>query len=115
MSAGIVVARVGDIPEGEGIQIEASVLGTVDSVAVFNDGETYYALDDTCTHETASLAEGWVEDGCIECPLHAAKFCLNDGAVQSMPATVDVFPHDVVVEGDEIIVVPNPLRLKGSE
>lgn len=111
MSEGIVVAHVGDIPDGEGIQIEASVLGTVDNVAVFNEGEQYYALDDTCTHETASLAEGWVEDGCIECPLHAAKFCLADGKVQTMPATVDVYTHGVVVEGDEIRVIPNPERM----
>lgn len=113
MSEGIVVAHVGDIPEGEGIQIEASVLGTIDNVAVFNDGEEYFALDDTCTHETASLAEGWVEDGCIECPLHAAKFCLGDGTVQSMPATVDTFTHTVNVDGDEIRVIPNPERLAG--
>lgn len=111
MSEGIAVARIGDIPEGEGIQIEASVLGTVDSVAVFNDDGEYFALDDTCTHETASLADGWVEDGCIECPLHAAKFCLGTGKVESMPATVDVAPHRVVVEGDEIRVIPNPERL----
>ena len=111
MSEGVLVAHVGDIPDGEGIQIEASVLGTADNVAVFNDDENYYALDDTCTHETASLAGGWVEDGCVECPLHGAKFCLGNGTVQSMPATVDVFPHRVSIEGDEIWVIPNPERL----
>jgi 3-phenylpropionate/trans-cinnamate dioxygenase ferredoxin subunit len=111
MSEGILVAQVGDIPDGEGLQIDASVLGTVDNVAVFNEGEEYFALDDTCTHETASLAEGWVEDGCVECPLHAAKFCLGDGSVQSMPATVDVYPHRVIVQGSDIRVVPNPERL----
>lgn len=111
MSESIVVAHIGDVPEGEGLQIEASVLGTVDDVAVFYDGEEYYALDDTCTHEEASLADGWVEDGCIECPLHSAKFCLRDGSVQSMPATVDVAAHQVVIEGDEIRVIPNPARL----
>lgn len=111
MSEGIVVAQVGDIDDGEGIQVEASVLGTVDNVAVFNDGDEYFALDDTCTHETASLADGWVEDGCVECPLHAAKFCLGNGAVQSMPATVDTFAHRVFVEGHNIRVVPHPERL----
>lgn len=111
MTKGVIVAKVGDIPEGEGLLIEASVLGTVDNIAVFNDEEEYYALDDTCTHETASLADGWVEDGCVECPLHAAKFCLGDGSVQSMPATVDVAAHKVIVEEDQIRVIPNPDRL----
>lgn len=114
MSTGIVVAQIGDIPEGEGIKIDAAVLGTVDDVAVFNDGDEYFALDDTCSHETASLSEGWVEDGCVECPLHAAKFCLGDGAVQSMPATVDAVTHKVVISGSEIRVVPNPSRLEGA-
>lgn len=113
MNEGIIVAQVGDIVDGEGIQIDSSVLGTVDNIAVFNDGEEYFALDDTCSHETASLAEGWVEDGCVECPLHAAKFCLGTGAVQSMPATVDVAPHRVVVDGTDIRVIPNPDRMVG--
>lgn len=108
---GIVVARVDEIPDGEAIRVEADVLGTVDAVAVFHDEGEFYALDDTCTHETASLSEGWIEDGVVECPLHAGKFCLADGRVQSMPATVDVACHRVVVDGDEIRVVPNPDRL----
>ncbi len=113
MTEGIRVAGIGDIPDGEGLQIEADVLGTVDNVAVFRDGDEYFALDDTCSHETASLADGWVEDGCVECPLHAGKFCLKDGSVQSMPATVDVYAHRVVIDGDDIRVIPNPERLVG--
>ncbi len=112
MSAeGIVVAQTDDIPDGEGIKIDREVLGTVDDVAVFNDEGTFFALDDTCTHETASLADGWVENGIVECPLHAGKFCLKSGAVQSMPATIDVAPHEVVVDGTDVRVIPNPERL----
>lgn len=108
---GIVVAKTDDIEEGEGIKIDRSVTGTVDDIAVFNDEGEFFALDDTCSHETASLADGWVEDGVVECPLHAGKFCLKNGAVQSMPATVDVAAHKVVVDGDDVRVVPNPERL----
>lgn len=108
---GILVAQAGEIPDGEGIKIDASVLGTVDDVAVFNDDGEFFALDDTCTHETASLSEGWVENGVVECPLHAGKFCLKDGLVQSMPATVDVACHRVIVSGADIRVVPNPDRM----
>ncbi|WP_010119584.1 non-heme iron oxygenase ferredoxin subunit [Corynebacterium nuruki] len=110
-SQSIVVAHVGDVDEDEGIVIDAAVTGTVGDIALFFDGATYYALDDTCTHETASLADGWVEDGCVECPLHAAKFCLGDGSVQSMPATESVAAHTVVVDGDDIRIIPNPDRL----
>ena len=108
---GISVARTGDIPDGEAIKVDSAVTGTVDDIAVFNDGGEFFALDDTCSHEDASLSEGWIEDGAVECPLHAGKFCLKDGGVLSMPATENVACHRVVVEGDEIRVIPDPDRL----
>lgn len=111
MAEGIVVAHVGDIADGEAIKVDASVTGTVDDVAVFYDGGEYFALDDTCSHEEASLSQGWVEDGVVECPLHAGSFCLRDGAVLSLPATKGVACHRVVVEGEEIRVVPAADRL----
>jgi len=108
---GVVVAQIDDIPDGEAIKIDAAVLGTADDVAVFNDGGEFFALDDTCSHEKASLSEGYIEDGVIECPLHAGKFCLRNGEVLSMPASVDVACHRVIVTGSAIRVVPNPERL----
>lgn len=108
---GIRVAATSDIPDGEAIKVESSVTGTVDDIALFNDGGEFFALDDTCSHEDASLSEGWIEDGAVECPLHAGTFCLKDGAVLSMPATENVACHRVVVDGDDIRVVPDPSRL----
>ncbi|KQR91141.1 MAG: bifunctional 3-phenylpropionate/cinnamic acid dioxygenase ferredoxin subunit [Microbacterium ginsengisoli] len=111
MAEGIVVADIDDVPEGEGIKIDAAVTGTVDDIAVFNDDGEFFALDDTCSHEKASLSEGWLENGVVECPLHAGKFCLKDGAVMSMPATEDVACHRVIIDGSQLRVVPNPARL----
>jgi len=111
MSEGILVAQTNDIAEGEAIKIDAAVAGTVDDIAIFNDDGQFYALDDTCSHEKASLSEGYIEDGVVECPLHAAKFCLKDGAVQSMPATEDVGCHRLIVDGSSIRLIPNPARL----
>ncbi len=108
---GVIVARVKDVVDGEAIKIDSSVTGTLDDIAVFNDGGEFYALDDTCTHERASLSEGWIEDGVIECPLHAGKFCLADGSVLSMPATENVACHRVVIDGADIRIIPNPARL----
>jgi 3-phenylpropionate/trans-cinnamate dioxygenase ferredoxin subunit len=108
---GVLVAQVGEIPEGEAIRIDAAVTGTVDDIALFNDDGEYFALDDTCSHEKASLSEGWLEDGVIECPLHAGKFCLKDGAVMSMPATEGVACHRVLVDGSDIRIIPTKSRL----
>ncbi|MEV5835484.1 non-heme iron oxygenase ferredoxin subunit [Nocardia sp. NPDC052112] len=105
---GIRVAALDDIPVGEGIAIDKSVTGTGDDIAVLRDDDgSVYALDDTCTHETASLAEGWVEGGYVECPMHSSKFCLKSGEVQGLPATVNACPHRVEVRDGEVWLFPN--------
>ena len=111
ITEGILVAQIDEIPEGEAIKIDASIAGTVDDIAIFNDDGEFFALDDTCSHEEASLSEGYIENGIIECPLHAGKFCLKNGEVQSMPATENVACHRLIVEGGAIRLVPNPDRL----
>lgn len=104
----IKVAAVADIVPGEGIAIDKSITGTADDIALLRDEDgTIYALDDTCSHEDASLADGWVEDGYVECPLHASKFCLRTGEVQGLPATRDVCPHRVEVRDGAVYLFPN--------
>jgi 3-phenylpropionate/trans-cinnamate dioxygenase ferredoxin subunit len=107
-TVGIRVASVSDIPPGEGIAIDKSITGTADNIALLRDeDDTIYALDDTCSHEDASLADGWVEGGYVECPLHASKFCLKTGEVQGLPATRDVCPHRVEVRDGAVYLFPN--------
>jgi 3-phenylpropionate/trans-cinnamate dioxygenase ferredoxin subunit len=107
MSTGIRVAAVDDIPEGEGIAISKAITSTDDDVALLRD-ETgcIWALNNTCTHETASLAEGWVEDGYVECPLHSSRFDLKTGEVTGLPATEDAVPHRVEVRDGEVYLYP---------
>lgn len=69
------VARVGDIPEGEGRAFE--VEGRM--VAVFLTGGEYSAILDACSHMGASLASGHVEQGGVMCPWHAWRFCVKSG------------------------------------
>jgi 3-phenylpropionate/trans-cinnamate dioxygenase ferredoxin component len=108
MSTGIRVASLDDIPEGEGIAIDKTITGTADNIALLRDDDgTVWALDDTCSHEEASLAEGWVEGGYVECPLHSSKFCLKSGEVQGLPATRNTCPHRVNVRDGEIYLFPN--------
>ncbi|KPM50919.1 2Fe-2S ferredoxin [Frankia sp. R43] len=107
-TTGIRVAALDDIPEGEGIAIDRAVTGTDDDIALLRDDDgTVWALNDTCTHETASLAEGWVEKGYVECPLHASRFCLRDGKVEGLPATRDAVAHRTEVRDGEVYLFPN--------
>ncbi|MFD6279168.1 bifunctional 3-phenylpropionate/cinnamic acid dioxygenase ferredoxin subunit [Streptomyces sp. NPDC060209] len=100
------VAAVGDIEEGEALQVGAEETGHSDAIAVFHDGGAYYALDDTCSHGQASLADGWIEDGQVECPLHSARFCLTSGEPQCMPATLAARTHKVEVREGGIWLYP---------
>lgn len=107
MNDGIKVADVDEIDEGEGLVVSRDTAGTKDDIAILRDDDgQFYALNDTCTHEDASLADGWISDGEVECPLHAGKFCLKTGAVLSMPATRDAVAHKVEVRDGCVWLFP---------
>lgn len=111
MSSGIRVGQVDDVEPGEAVVLDLELTGTPEPIALFRDDDgTYYALDDTCSHEDASLAEGWIEAGEVECPLHATRFCLGNGEPMCLPATQPVRTHRVEVLDDEVILYPGEPR-----
>ena len=102
MGKWIRVAAVGDVPEGSTRQVEAGG----EPVCLYNIGGTICATHDTCTHEQASLSEGFLVDGgLIECPLHQALFDVRTGKAKTPPATEDLRVYAVRVKGDEISVL----------
>ncbi|WP_417234270.1 bifunctional 3-phenylpropionate/cinnamic acid dioxygenase ferredoxin subunit [Arthrobacter sp.] len=107
MSEPIHVGPVDEIEEGEAKVIDGDDTGTGSDIAVFHSEEGgFYALDDECTHETASLADGWIEGGEVECPVHSARFCLKTGEALCLPATVNARTHKVEVRDGEILLYP---------
>lgn len=95
------VAKVGDVPEGEGRAYEVG--GKL--VAVFHDGGEYFAIDDTCPHMGASLAQGALLDGTVICCWHHWRFSIRDGTWVDNPK-LKIDAYDVRVEGDHIQVRP---------
>ena len=67
------------------------------------DGSVH-ATQDRCTHGNASLADGYIEDGLIECPLHQGCFDIRTGKARTAPCTIDLKTYAVKVEGDTIYV-----------
>jgi nitrite reductase/ring-hydroxylating ferredoxin subunit len=67
-------------------------------------GGEFHATDNVCTHEYALLSEGWLENGCIECPLHAAQFDVRTGKAMCAPADVDLQVFELKVEGEDLLV-----------
>ena len=57
----IPVCPTSALPPGEAIRAPAGVAADV-AVAVFDVAGAFSAIDDTCTHQDASLADGWLED-----------------------------------------------------
>jgi len=89
----IEVAPLLELPEGRGVRVEVDD----ERIAVFRSGDTVHAIGDRCSHAEASLAEGEVFDGAVECPRHGSPFDLVTGEPGSLPATtaVPVFPTAV--------------------
>jgi len=103
-SAHVPSVPLADLPPGEAVRLDGPETHGI-PIAVFHtdDGEIF-AIDDTCTHQDASLADGWLEDCRVECPLHASSFDLRTGAVECPPARLGVRTHSVSVLDDTVYV-----------
>lgn len=94
------VCAAADVPLDMGLRIDQGA----EPVALFNlDGE-FFAIGDTCTHSDWSLAEGYVEEGEVECTLHMARFCIRTGKVKAPPATQAVKYYPVRLEGGDVLI-----------
>jgi nitrite reductase/ring-hydroxylating ferredoxin subunit len=97
------ICKVGDVPEGGCFRAEVDGLPPL---AVFNVDNSYFIMNDTCSHGEASLSEGEIEDGQVECPWHNAKFCIKSGAALTFPAVeaqkiyqIKLVDNDILIEG----------------
>lgn len=95
-----VAAKLPDLAEGVPHRVEVDGQPVV---LVLHDG-VVKALHDTCSHAEASLAEGEVWDGEIECHLHGSMFDLDTGTPSCLPAMKPVPTYAVIVDGDEVVV-----------
>ena len=98
--ATVKVAEVSDVPVGTGKVVQAGGK----TLALFNLGGTFYALDNRCTHMGGPLGEGAVETNQVTCPWHGSIFNITTGEVVGPPARrpVATFPVHVVL--NEVLV-----------
>ncbi len=101
MPNAIKVATTKDLPPGKAMAVSVGNK----SIALFNIGGQYYAIDDECTHAGGSLSEGEVAGGVVTCPWHGATFDVKTGEVLSPPASDKVSSYEVWVEGEDIKIV----------
>jgi apoptosis-inducing factor 3 len=79
LAQGVALATLTD-----GIMILGHVRG--EPVLLVRRGEDLFAIDATCTHYGALLADGLVVDDTVCCPWHHARFSLRTGEALTAPA-----------------------------
>jgi len=73
-------------------------------IALYRSQGEFFATDNRCTHAEALMSDGFLEDGCIECPLHQARFDIRTGAALCAPATEPLRTHALRREGQDIYI-----------
>lgn len=94
------VAKVDEVPEDGTFR---TFLGA-EPVCLYNTGGRIYATHDTCTHGQASLADGFIDEDKIECPLHQGMFEIATGKAVGAPVTVDIKVYPVKIENGAVLV-----------
>ncbi len=92
------IATLDELPEGRGVKVE---IGDHE-IALFRIGDSVYALGDRCSHAKASLSEGEIFDGEVECPRHGSPFDLETGEPLALPATAPVPVYRVEVKDGDV-------------
>jgi uncharacterized membrane protein/nitrite reductase/ring-hydroxylating ferredoxin subunit len=55
----------------------------------------YVAFDDRCTHRGASLADGSIICGTVQCPWHGSQFDVKNGALKAGPAKENIRCYEI--------------------
>lgn len=90
--------KLSDLQEDTPVKIELNGK----DLCVVRQGSEVFAIDDICSHAEASLSEGEVTPGKIECWLHGAEFDLRSGEALTPPAIAPVASYSVTIEGESV-------------
>ena len=75
-----------------------------DVLVAWIDGQVF-AIEDACNHAGASLAEGWLEEKCVVCPMHGYVFDLANGKLlRPKGLCSDQRTYRTSIEGDDIVI-----------
>ena len=95
--------KVGSRTEFEDLEAGKLVEAGGQSIAVFNVGGNYYAIENTCPHRGGPLAEGMMAGEEVICP-HGSRFDVKTGSVLTPPARRGVRSFPVRINGDDVEV-----------
>ncbi|HHJ21046.1 MAG TPA: non-heme iron oxygenase ferredoxin subunit [Gammaproteobacteria bacterium] len=93
-------ANRSDILPGKMLRIKAGSK----AILVTNIDGAFFAVDDMCTHEDASLYLGCIKGDLVQCSLHGGTFNVKTGAAVDEPAEIPLQTYPVKYEGEAIYV-----------
>jgi nitrite reductase/ring-hydroxylating ferredoxin subunit len=106
------VARVDEVGRGAG----KLVLLKGRSIALLNSDGAFYALEDRCPFDGASLSDGVVAGSLVECPGDGVSFFVPTGECFSEPEGEHLRSYRVRVDKEDIYVdLRESLALEKSE
>jgi ethylbenzene dioxygenase ferredoxin component len=76
------ICALADLSDTEPTRV---VSDSLPPLAVYRLADGIFITDDTCTHGSASLAEGYLEGDVIECPFHGGAFDIRTGEPTAFP------------------------------
>jgi nitrite reductase/ring-hydroxylating ferredoxin subunit len=92
------VAGVDDVDDDDVLKVTVGQ----SALALYRVGGEFFATDDRCTHQEASLSDGYLQDRTIECPRHQGVFDIVTGKALSAPATESLRTYPVRVENERV-------------
>jgi nitrite reductase/ring-hydroxylating ferredoxin subunit len=98
MVRALTVASAKEIPLGHSKLVEIS--GRM--IALFHTAEGWFAIDDRCSHRGGPLSEGTLENGCVTCPWHHARFDLHSGHCLSNSKLAALKTYEVILSGENV-------------
>ena len=98
------VCSVEDLPSGSVKVVEHEGV----AIAVFNADGVLYAIEDRCTHDDGTLAEGEFDpETCVvTCPRHGAEFDIRSGTALTLPAYIPAGTFPVEAAEGRVRVKP---------
>lgn len=93
------ICRLSDLNEKEGKKV---FVGDTE-IALFKIDNEVYALSNRCPHQqNAMIYDGFIEEGCVVCPIHGWKFELKTGKTPAGHSGLT--PYPVLVENEKVYV-----------
>ncbi len=87
--AWVSLCELSELTEGQGKYVEIDGF----ELAVFLHEGQARAIDNACPHAGASLAAGYVDNGCVICPMHYWAFSVTTGEMPNAPGVrISTYP-----------------------